>query len=119
MPKRKLPKRGQPGEVYLIHLLKPIGHAQHYVGWALIAAERLKEHLAGRGGRLLTVANSRGISYEIVRVWAPADRRFERRVKNSSRAPRLCPICNPVTWKNNLPTVNDARPRRKTRKSRS
>jgi hypothetical protein len=103
------------GDVYLIHLIRPIGHAQHYIGWALVSADRLKEHLAGRGGRLLKVANTRGITYEIVRVWAPADRRFERRVKNYSMAPQLCPVCNPRTWKTRLPVVNDARPRAKTR----
>jgi predicted GIY-YIG superfamily endonuclease len=108
MPKRKLPRPGQPGEVYLIHLNQPIGHARHYTGFALDHARRFQEHLDGRGGRLLKVANSRGITYAVVRVWSPADRRFERRVKNSSRAPQLCPVCNPATWATNLPVVNDA-----------
>lgn len=115
MPKFPVPKPGQPGQVYLIHLNTPIGRAQHYVGWALIATERLKDHLAGRGGRLLQVANSRDIAYQIVRVWEPADRRFERRVKNYSGARWLCPVCNPARWKTRLPAVNDARPRAKKR----
>jgi hypothetical protein len=115
MPKFPVPKPGQPGEVYLIHLDKPIGRARHYTGWGLIAAERFKTHLAGRGGRLLQVANSRGITYRIVRVWAPADRRFERRVKNYSRAPKLCPVCNPARWQAHLPRINDAHPRTQKR----
>ena len=110
MPKRKLPRSGQQGTVYLIHLSVPVGHASHYIGFALDHEARFREHLAGRGGRLLAVANSRGVRYEVVRIWLLADRRFERRAKNRSCAPKLCPICNPETWKNWLPEVNDARP---------
>lgn len=113
MPKRPEPPRGQPGDVYLIHLSEPIGHARHYIGFALDHVKRLEDHRASRGGRLLTVANTRGISYEVVRVWSPADRRFERRAKNRSAAPLLCPVCNPASWKKNLPAVNDAVPRRR------
>ena len=49
MPKRKLPKRGQIGEVYILHLDKPIGHARHYVGWSLDAAERLVGRKSSHG----------------------------------------------------------------------
>jgi len=113
MPKRKLPRSGQQGDVYLIHLSVPVGHAQHYLGFSLDHVQRLEEHRSNRGGRLLKVANSRGIAYEIVRVWSPADRRFERRVKNRSCAPKLCPVCNEDGWQNWLPVVNDAKPIRK------
>lgn len=108
MPKRELPRPGQQGAVYLIHLLVPIGHARHYIGFSLDHAARLEEHRAGRGGRLLKVANMRGVTYEVVRIWTPADRRFERRAKNYARARALCPVCNPLSWKTNLPVVNDA-----------
>jgi predicted GIY-YIG superfamily endonuclease len=101
------------GDVYLLHLDTPVGHARHYTGWGKIATERFKDHLAGRGGRLLKVANSRGITYQLVRVWTPADRRFERRVKNYAAARKLCPLCNPATWKTCLPVVNDAKKRQK------
>lgn len=111
MPKRKLPRAGQQGDVYLIHLLVPIGHARHYIGFSLDHAARLEEHRAGRGGRLLKVANMRGVTYKVVRVWTPADRRFERRAKNYARARALCPVCNADSWKNCLPVVNDAKPR--------
>lgn len=115
MPKFPVPKKGEPGQVYLIHMDRPIGNAQHYVGWAKDAAKRLKEHQRGRGGRLLAVANDRDITYETARIWEPATRRFERRVKNYSRARQLCPVCNPGGWKNYLPEINDAKKRARKR----
>ena len=116
MPKRKLPRRGIPGSVYLIHLDEPVGHARHYIGFSLDHAVRLEEHRASRGGRLLKAANARGISYDVVRVWTPADRRFERRAKNYASARTLCPVCNENSWQNWLPEVNDAKPIRKPKR---
>ena len=110
MPKRPLPRAGQPGEVYLLHLHEPVGHARHYIGWALDTEARNKVHHSGNGGRLLRAARNRGIGWDIARIWEPADRRFERRLKNTSNARLLCPICNPDHWKTQIPEVSEPRP---------
>jgi len=79
--------------VYLIHLDKPIGHARHYLGYADDVTERLARHRQGRGGRLLKVAVSRGIGFDVVRVWPDGDRALERRLKRLKNGPGLCPVC--------------------------
>jgi hypothetical protein len=99
MPKFPLPGPGELGTCYLIHLDKPIAHAQHYVGWKLRPDNaRLTAHRNGNGGRLLAVANKRGISYQEVRTWPGTDKRWERRLKNYANARLLCPVCNPAGW---------------------
>lgn len=80
------------GTVYLIHLKTKIGHAQHYIGWALNVKGRLFHHRKGKGSRFLAAANSLGIDYDVVREW-PGDKQFERQLKNRKCAPRYCPIC--------------------------
>lgn len=109
MPKRSLPRPGQPGVVYLLHLYESVGHAQHYIGWSLDAQARNTVHHSGNGGRLLRAARNRGIDWVIARTWEPADRRFERRLKNTAHARLLCPICNPDSWKTQIPEVGERR----------
>jgi predicted GIY-YIG superfamily endonuclease len=111
MPKRPLPAPGQIGVVYLIHLAEPIAHSSHYIGWALDVPARCHSHLAGTGARFLAAANERGIAWEAVRTWEPADRQFERYLKNYAQAPMLCPVCNPVFWKTRVPDVTITPPR--------
>ena len=36
------------GTVYLLHFDEPLSHAQHYMGWALDAADRVNDHLRGQ-----------------------------------------------------------------------
>jgi hypothetical protein len=36
--------------------------------------------------------NDAGIKWEVARTWT-GDRKFERRLKNGKRAPKLCPVC--------------------------
>jgi hypothetical protein len=83
------------GVVYLEHLDQPMAHARHYLGWTPYSTPALRhqQHLLGRGARLLQVANERGITYGIVRVWL-GGRSLERRLKAQHHGPRLCPICN-------------------------
>jgi hypothetical protein len=49
--------------------------------------------LHGRGARLTQVARDAGISLILVRIWENADRKTERKFKNRSHVPMLCPIC--------------------------
>jgi hypothetical protein len=48
--------------------------------------------LRGKGARLTQVAFDAGCTLLLVRVWADADRKTERKLKNR-HSPRLCPIC--------------------------
>jgi hypothetical protein len=83
------------GVVYLEHLDRPMAHARHYLGWTPYSTPALRhqQHLLGRGARLLQVANERGITYGIVRVW-PGGRSLERKLNAQHHGPRLCPICS-------------------------
>ena len=80
--------------VYLIHLDTPLKHARHYVGFSVHVEARLAHHKDGTGARFLQVCNERGINYDIVKVWPGADRKFERKLKNTHNVARYCPICN-------------------------
>jgi len=86
--------------VYLIHLDQPISHAKHYLGYSSLenVIDRLARHKAGKGARLLQVANERNITYSIIRTWEFATwqeaRKFERKLKSQKHTPRLCPVCN-------------------------
>lgn len=84
--------------VYLIHLVEPYKHAQHYLGWCErdeMVQERLAKHQAGIGSKFLAAVNMVGISYFIARCWPGFSRTRERQLKNRKRSRDLCPICNP------------------------
>lgn len=82
--------------VYLIHLEPAFGHAGHYCGYTELesAAERLDRHAAGRGAVMLRHAVAAGTRLVLARVWDPAPRQFERRLKGRGLRP-VCPICDP------------------------
>lgn len=80
--------------VYLLHFSPAYQHAKHYLGYADDVAPRVHAHQHGRGARLTQVAHDAGVTMILVRVWDDADRSFERRLKQNSHVPRLCPICN-------------------------
>ena len=103
-PKQPLPAPGETGETYLIHLDQPVAHARHYTGWQKRAGgNREARHQSGNGARLLATARARGIAFRVVRTWPGTDRRFERQLKNYAHAPRLCPVCSPDSWMNQMP----------------
>jgi predicted GIY-YIG superfamily endonuclease len=79
--------------VYLAHFEHPLHHAKHYLGFAHSVADRVEQHRAGTGARLMEVIRDKGIGFKVVRVWAGASRAFERKLKNRKNAPRLCPVC--------------------------
>src|SRR4051794_28925338 len=87
-------RRSAPqGHVYVIHLATRLHHAGHYVGFTTDLVQRLAQHRAGNGDRLMEVIDEAGIEWKLVRVWA-GDRGLERRLKRRKNTPRrLCPVC--------------------------
>lgn len=83
--------------VYLLHLSRPMKHAQHYIGWAQNFEGRMAHHRGGSGARFTQVAVERGIDLIVARTWDQGDRSFERRLKNWHKSSDFCPICNPDT----------------------
>lgn len=79
--------------VYILHLESPLGHARHYVGWAKKVESRLKHHKAGTGARFTQVCIERGINFILARVFEDADKKFERKLKNTNSTKDYCPIC--------------------------
>ncbi len=69
-------------------------YARHYIGWTEGEVDvRVDVHLAGQGSPLVRAAVDAGCAVELTRVWADADRHFERKLKRRREAPRLCPAC--------------------------
>ena len=86
-------RRGKPqaGYVYLAHFSTNLSHARHYLGFATDLGQRIAQHRAGTGARLMEVVKQAGIGWKLVRVW-PGDRGLERRLKRRKNTPRrLCP----------------------------
>jgi predicted GIY-YIG superfamily endonuclease len=82
--------------VYLLHFEKPISDrhtCQHYLGYADDVTARVNAHRTNRGARLTAVANERGITYTVVKIWPDGDRTFERKLKNQKNSRQFCPIC--------------------------
>lgn len=79
--------------IYLLHFDPAYKHAKHYLGFAEDIEPRIHAHLHGRGARLTQVARDAGITLILVRIWEDADRTTERKFKNRSHVPMLCPIC--------------------------
>lgn len=74
--------------VYLLKFRQPVGSGKKFVRYYMgycedhRIEERLAEHRAGQGARLTQVASERGIDFDLVRTWAGASRKDERRMKN-------------------------------------
>lgn len=81
------------GSVYLLHFDRPLGHARHYIGWALDVHARVDTHLAGKGSKLVRAAVAAGIHVELVRVWENKGQAFEHQLKKGRCGPRFCPVC--------------------------
>jgi len=80
--------------VSLLHFDEPYEHARHYMGYTRAGRleERLAEHAAGRGARLMEVIAAAGITFTLARTWENATRADERRMKQRGHA-RQCPLC--------------------------
>ena len=81
---------------YLIHFDKPVGHAQHYLGWSKYSDphRRVEHHFNGRGSRLTKAVKEAGIKMILVRIWKDGDRQLERYLKKKKASSRICPMCN-------------------------
>jgi hypothetical protein len=94
----------EPGWIYLLHFLRPLGspqdrrgHAQHYTGWAALdgLAERLGAHWDGTSDARLVVAFRRaGIPFLVASI-EPGTRALENRRKLHGAA-RRCPVCRGI-----------------------
>jgi len=87
------------GTVYLLHFLEPIGNpanpramAQHYIGWAAVAAERIATQTAGAGAAIVRHVQAQGIGFVVAATW-PGTRALERQLKRRKHASRFCPVC--------------------------
>ena len=93
------------GYCYLLHFDQPISEkhtCQHYLGYTSKSIKaRIEEHRTGAGARLTQVALERGISFIVVRTWKNMTRSDERRLKNRKAGPRLCPVCQSLSIKEN------------------
>lgn len=78
---------------YLIHFDEPIGNSRHYLGYASDLRRRISQHRAGGAAKLTTIANNKGISWRVVRVWGNADTDAEKYLKGLG-ASNLCPRCS-------------------------
>ena len=85
---------GQPGVIYMLHFDQPYRHASHYVGWTADLFDRLDQHAAGHGARLVAVIWHAGIGFTLIRI-CEGTRHTERAIKNAGGAVRYCPACTP------------------------
>jgi predicted GIY-YIG superfamily endonuclease len=99
LPVRYAPTRpelvntGQMGVVYVVHFARPLAHARHYTGWTTNLQQRMSQHRAGFGGRLMATVQAAGIPWFITHTEV-GDRNRERQIKNRSNgARRLCWAC--------------------------
>ena len=80
-------------ELYLIHFdRKSKSGAQHYIGATKDLKQRLADHRAGRGAKLLRQLNRAGIKYRVVRRWKNQRWANEKKLKALGHA-SLCPVC--------------------------
>lgn len=105
----KTAKENVSGQVYLLHFdIQPdqivpttrpdaytkTFHARHYLGWALVAQDRIDEHYKNQSGvKLIDAVHNAGITFTVARVWDDVTREFERKLKNQGGLSRHCPIC--------------------------
>lgn len=91
--------------VYVLHFDPPYSASiagtdrckvvRHYVGsCAGDVADRLAEHLAGRGSPLVRAAVAAGCRVVVAATW-PGGRKDERAYKRGHRHHRRCTLCHP------------------------
>ena len=83
------------GIIYMLHFSQPYKHARHYVGWTEDLLDRLDQHAAGHGARLVAVITQAGIGFTLVRI-CEGTRRTERAIKNAGGAPGTAPSAPPT-----------------------
>lgn len=87
----------EPWFLYIFHLHKRLGHAQHYTGITNDPIRREREHVRGQGSPLIKAAISAGIEYEFIIVSEhkgySSAKAAEKKRKGQKRASRWCPYC--------------------------
>ncbi len=80
---------------YLIHFDEPIGNAKHYLGFAPDLQNRMVKHRSNKGAKLTAIANNKGITYRVVRIWKVPEPFYkaEKYLKGLGAAD-LCPHCS-------------------------
>jgi predicted GIY-YIG superfamily endonuclease len=98
---------GEPtGTVYLLHLERPLAHAQHYMGFSTNLPSRLKVHRSGNvhSSAFMREVKRQGIRWSLARTW-PGTRDTERQLKDRHEGRRLCPTCCPPRVRRRVETV--------------
>ena len=81
------------GTAYLLHLVPPLGHMRHYLGWTGGDLQtRLKRQAMGSGSRSLAKQRKVGGSWFLVQWW-PATRQDVVQQRKSASS-RRCPVCS-------------------------
>lgn len=81
--------------VYILHIEPAYQHARHYIGFTTRpVADRVAEHLAGRGSPLVAAALAAGCEVTVARKWHCGTREFERFLKNRKETGKFCPCCS-------------------------
>jgi len=95
-------KKKGAGTVYLLHFDRPYGPgggangrgtAGHYLGWAKNLEQRLAQHEAGTGARLMQVVKDAGIGWRLARTWKEGGLARESQLKKQGGRSRMCPQC--------------------------
>jgi predicted GIY-YIG superfamily endonuclease len=95
-------KKEGVGTVYLLHFDRPYGPgggangrgtAGHYLGWAKNLEQRLAQHEAGTGARLMQVVKDAGIGWRLARSWKEGGLARESQLKKQGGRSRMCPQC--------------------------
>jgi hypothetical protein len=84
-----------PPWCFLIHLPKPLGSRQHYLGSTnLPLGEQMAAYAVGKcgGSRLMQALYDRGAEWELARVWPGGGGRAAMLQKQGGKA-RMCPLC--------------------------
>jgi len=97
---------------YLLCFTPRYHHAGHYTGLAECSGlvNRLGEHAAGRGARLVQVVLAAGCLVELVRVWPDGTYWLERSLKNR-HGTTVCPRCPSPPSRRLPPSHRPAQPR--------
>jgi hypothetical protein len=68
--------------------------ARHYLAFSEgEVADRVAQHLSGRGSPLLAALIAAGAAASVERTWREVERNFERALKRRHETPRPCPLC--------------------------
>ena len=97
--------RQQTGVIYMLHFDRPYRHARHYVGWTADLLDRLDQHAAGHGARLVAVIWHAGIGFTLIRICEGTRAHRTRHQERGRRGPVLPGLHPPAAQR---PLADDA-----------